>query len=161
LDSARAGSDLYVRRRLIDRIEALAMAGGSGNETAAGECVALVERVLTLTRGDLLPGMAATPWLQAEQRRCQSDTVRAALAAASVLEQADAGQSERELLEAALRIEPVAESLVSRLMQACERATRRGDALRVYENCRNRLAEMGTQPSERLQAQWRGLLGST
>jgi DNA-binding SARP family transcriptional activator len=164
LDASRVGSDLCVRRRLIDRIEALAMASRqdqAGIASAASECLLLLDRVLKLTSGDLLPGMAATPWLLVEQRLCQSDTVRAALAAAAVLEQADAGQSEQKLLEAALRIEPLSETLVSRLMQAYERAARRGDALRVYENYRIRLVEAGVQPSQRLQTQWHDLLGST
>ena len=160
LDATRASSDVQQRRRLIERIEALAMrAGGpeAGHETH-DECLRLVAQVITLTRGELLAGVPAAPWLEAERRACRNDTVRAALAAASVLERLEVGSAERELLGAALRIEPLAESLVRRLMQAHERAGQRGDALRAFENYRQQLAAGGATPGHHIEAQWRALL---
>ncbi len=168
LDAARASSDVQQRRRLIERIEALAMrATGPGPGTDPGlghgpgphdECLVLVERVIGFTRGELLPGLPAVPWLEAERQRCRNDTVRAALAAATVLERLQVGTSERKLLEAALRIEPLAESLVRRLMQAHTRAGQRGDALRVFEGYRQQLAVIGATPGPLVEAQWRALL---
>lgn len=168
LDPSRVGCDLHLRRGLIERIEALAMgrggtAPGPGpgtTDTVVNECLTLLGRVVDLTRGDLLPGMAATPWLQAEQQRCRSDTVRAALATAALLEHAQAGRAEQDLLETALRIEPLSETLVARLMQAYERSSRRGDALRVFEQYRRHLAEHGATPGARMQAHWQALVGS-
>ncbi len=168
LDPSRVGCDLHLRRGLIERIEALAMgrAGGAAGpgkdpaDTVINECLALLGRVVDLTRGDLLPGMADTPWLQAEQQRCRSDTVRAALATAALLEHAQAGRAEQDLLETALRIEPLSETLVARLMQAYERNSRRGDALRVFEQYRRHLAEHGATPGARMQAHWQALVGS-
>ncbi len=84
--------------------------------------------------------------------------MRSALAAATVLERLQAGPAERELLETALRIEPLAEALVRRLMQAHERAGQRGDALRVFENYRQQLLARGARPGEHIEAQWRALL---
>jgi DNA-binding SARP family transcriptional activator len=166
LDAARASSDVQQRRRLIERIEALAMrsTGQSADPTSNpgpgphDECLVLVERVIGFTRGDLLPGLPAVPWLEAERQRCRNDTVRAALAAATVLERSLVGTAERELLETALRIEPLAESLVRRLMHAHTRAGQRGDALRVFESYRQQLAAAGAAPGPQIDAQWRALL---
>lgn len=160
LDATRASSDVQQRRRLIDRIEALAMrAGGPGaGHDAHDECLRLIAQVIALTRGELLAGLPSAPWLEAERQACRNDTVRAALAAASVLERLQVGSAERELLEAALRIEPLAESLVRRLMQAHGRAGQRGDALRVFEKYRQQLTARGTTPSRQIHALWRELL---
>ena len=160
LDAARASSDVQQRRRLIERIEALAMrpSGPDTGPALHNECGVLVEQVIAFTRGELLPGLPAAPWLQAERTRCRNDTVRAALAAATVLERLQVGPAERELLTTALRIEPLAESLVRRLMQAHERAGQRGDALRVFENYREQLAGRGTTPGPQIESQWRALL---
>lgn len=160
LDAARASSDVQQRRRLIEQVESLAMrAGGhdAGHVTQT-ECLALVERFIAFSRGDLLPGLPPAPWLEAERQRCRDDTVRAALAAATVMERLQVGPAERELLETALRIEPLAESLVRRLMHAHERAGQRGDALRVFESYRQQLQARGAKAGQRIEAQWRALL---
>lgn len=160
LDAERASSDVQQRRRLIERIESLAMrsSGPDAGHTLQAECLALLERVIALSRGDLLPGLPPTPWLEAERKRCRDDTVRAAMAAATVMERLQVGPAERELLETALRIEPLAESLVRRLMHAHERAGQRGDALRVFEGYRQHLKGRGAKPGEQIEAQWRALL---
>lgn len=160
LDAARTSSDVHQRRRLIERIEALAMrtSGHEDGQSASDECLVLLERVLAFTRGELLPGLGGAPWLEAERRSCRNDTVRAALAGATVLERLKVGPAERELLEAALRIEPLAEALVRRLMQAHTRAGQRGDALRVFEHYRMQLGLHGATPGHHIEAQWRELL---
>lgn len=160
LDAARTSSDVQQRRRLVERIEALAMRPGheGASSTIHDECLVLVERVIAFSRGELLPGLAPAPWMEAERQRCRQDTVRAALAAATVLERTQVGHAERELLEVALRIEPLAESLVRRLMHAHERAGQRGDALRVFESYRQLLGRCGATPGAQIEAQWRALL---
>ncbi len=160
LDAERASSDLQQRRRLIEQIESLAMrsSGQNAGQTLHAECLALMERVIALSRGETLPGLPPAPWLEAERKRCRDDTVRAAMAAATVMERLQVGPAERELLETALRIEPLAESLVRRLMHAHERAGQRGDALRVFEGYRQQLKGRGAKPGEQLEAQWRALL---
>jgi DNA-binding SARP family transcriptional activator len=160
LDAERASSDVQQRRRLIEQIESLAMrsSGPDAGHTLQAECLDLLERVISLSRGDLLPGLAPAPWLEAERKQCRDDTVRAALAAATAMERLHVGPAERELLETALRIEPLAESLVRRLMHAHERAGQRGDALRVFEGYRQQLQDRGAKPGEQLDAQWRALM---
>lgn len=160
LDAERASSDVQQRRRLIEQVESLAMrsSGHDAGHATQAECLALVERVIKFSRGELLPGLPPVPWLEAERQRCRNDTVRAALAAATVLERLQVGPAERELLETALRIEPLAESLVRRLMHAHERVGQRGDALRVFENYRQQLQARGAQVGEPIEAQWRALV---
>ena len=160
LDAERASSDVLQRRRLIEQLESLAMRsiGHEAGRVTQSECLALVARVITFSRGDLLPGLPPAPWLEAERQRCRDDTVRAALAAATVMERLQVGPAERELLETALRTEPLAESLVRRLMHAHERAGQRGDALRVFESYRQKLQARGAKAGERIEAQWRALL---
>ena len=162
LDAARASSDVQQRRRLIERLEALAMkpAGHDGDTAVQDECLLLVEQVIAFTRGELLPGLPAVPWLEAQRRQTRNDTVRAAMAAAHVLGRHDAGPKERELLETALRIEPLAESLVLRLMQAHAREGRRGDALRIFERYRQQLVDRGASVGPHIEAQWRALLST-
>ena len=163
LDAARASSDVQQRRRLIEQLEPLAMrsSGRNAGPATQAECLALVERVIKFSRGELLPGLPPAPWLEAERQRCHNDTVRAALAASTVMERLKVEPAERELLETALRIEPLAESLVRRLMHAHERAGQRGDALRVFENYRQHLQARGAKLGEPIEAQWRALLAKT
>ncbi len=160
LDAARCSSDVQQRRRLIERIEALAMRATAHDaaQAAHDECLVLVEQVIAFTRGELLPGLPAAPWLEAQRAQCRHDTVRAASAAATVLERLQVGPAERQLLTTALRIEPLAESLVRRLMHAHERAGQRGDALRVFERYRMQLDGRGAKPGQKIEAQWRALL---
>jgi DNA-binding SARP family transcriptional activator len=160
LDTERASSDVQQRRRLIEQIESLAMrsSGPDAGHTLQAECLELMERVIAFSRGELLPGLPPAPWLEAERKRCRDDTVRAAMAAATLMERLQVGPAERELLETALRIEPLAESLVRRLMHAHERDGQRGDALRVFEGYRQQLKGLGAKPGEQLEAQWRALL---
>jgi DNA-binding SARP family transcriptional activator len=162
LDTSRASSDVQQRRRLIERLEALAMkpAGHDGGSAVQDECLLLVEQVIAFTRGELLPGLPAAPWLEAQRRQTRNDTVRAAMAAANVLGRHDASPKERELLETALRIEPLAESLVLRLMQAHAREGRRGDALRIFERYRQQLVDRGASVGLHIEAQWRALLNA-
>ena len=160
LDPERCSSDVQQRRRMIERIEALAMRSGGldADRAVHDECLMLVERVIALTRGELLAGLPSAAWLDAERQICRNDTVRAALAAATVMEHLQVASAERDLLEAALRIEPLAEALVRRLMHAHGRAGQRGDALRVFENYRQQLASRGATLSTQIEAQWRALL---
>jgi DNA-binding SARP family transcriptional activator len=162
LDAGRTSSDLTQRGSLIESLEALAMRRGVGMDgltPQAEECRRLVSRILDLTQGELLPGAADAAWLVAQRQQVRQETVRAAQAAATILERCPLDPGERELLEAALRIEPLAEALVCRLMQAYQRQGLRGDGLRIFETYRRQLADRGALPGPRSLSQWRNLLG--
>ena len=126
---------------------------------AEREAADLIGRIIGLSAGELLRGAPDAAWLLAERQRCQRDTVRAAQAAASLMERFGDARAEQELLETAMRIEPLAESLAMRLMQAHARSGQRADAVRVYENLRGALALQGLRPSEGIDRMWREIVG--
>lgn len=169
LDSSRVSSDVAQRRELVARLEALAMqprgapdpAGSQrqGDSHAEHEAADLIARIIGLSRGELLPGAPEAAWLMAERQRCQREVVRAAQAAATLMERFGDARAEQELLETALRIEPLAESLASRLMQAHARNGQRADAARVYEGLRAALAPQGLHPSDATERLWREIVG--
>ena len=153
LDAARISSDVAQRRRLIERLEALARQPGS-----QGDAAELMQRVFELSQGELLAGLPATPWLEAERRHSRRDIARAASAAASLLSGEPLGAVAQQLLEAALRIEPLAEPLVLRLMQAHAAAGQRGQALSVFEHYRQAADDRGALLAPQVEARWRQLL---
>jgi DNA-binding SARP family transcriptional activator len=171
LDASRASSDLAQRRSLIEGLEALAMRRDRNGDVAVGidgltplaaESRSLVSRILDLTRSELLPGAADAAWLVAQRQQVRQQTVRAAQAAATILERCPIDSDdpgERELLEAALRIEPLAEALVCRLMLAYQSQGLRGDGLRIFETYRRQLADRNALPDARSITLWRSLLG--
>jgi DNA-binding SARP family transcriptional activator len=161
LDTARVASDVALRRDLVDRIETLSMSRPSEPalaQAAASQCLDWVACLAELSPGHLLPGVAPTPWLLAEQAQVRRDTVRAALAAAAVLEHSASSEAECELLNAALHLEPLSQALALRLMRAYERRAQRSDALRVYEFHRQQLATHGLAVAEPVQARWHALM---
>ena len=163
LDAGRCSSDVLQRRSAIDRLEALALhpttdvAMDADKGDVEAECSTLMAGIVQLTSGDLLPGAPDAPWLEAQRTQCRRETVRAALAAATLMERAGVDTAERELLQAALRIEPLAEALVRRLMRAYERDGQRADAVRIYERLRADLQVQGLAPSAQTEAIWRRL----
>ena len=153
LDATRVSSDVQQRRRLVQRLEALAM--HSGLQDDAKE---LAQRVFELSPGELLAGLPATPWLEAERRHSRRDIVRAATAATRLLAGDALGAAGQRLLEAALRIEPLSEPLVLRLMQAHVAAGHRGQALSVFEHHRQAVEDRGAVLAPEVAARWRQLL---
>ena len=67
-----------------------------------------------------------------------------------------------ELSRAAVVLEPYRESGYRRLMQVLVRRGDRAEAVRIYQQCRRRLAEeLGVAPSDETESLLRQLLGST
>ena len=63
---------------------------------------------------------------------------------------------------AAVDLEPFRESGYRRLMQVLARRGDRGEAVRVYQQCRQRLADdLGVTPSDETESLLRTLLGTT
>ncbi|HET7796115.1 MAG TPA: BTAD domain-containing putative transcriptional regulator [Rhizobacter sp.] len=156
LDAARVSSDLAQRRVLIERLEAQAMQGGGS--AAPSEMAALVARVIDACQGELLPGVPPAPWLEAERQRCQRDVVRATQSAATLMARFGDQRAERELLERAVRLEPLAEGLARRLMQVHAQSGQRAEAVRVYEALARALSARGLQPSAPTDALWREIV---
>lgn len=158
LDPAQAASDVQQRRGAVDRLEALAVNPPADPAAAGAQAAALIVHVVERSLGSLLPGAPPAPWLEAERQRCQREVVRAALAAASLMERCGAASSERELLAAALALEPLSEVLARRLMKLHARNGDLGDAARVYEALRAEWARQDLVPGPETQALERELM---
>ena len=104
LDAARISADLLQRRRLIERLEGLAMQPAADAPAAAAlaEGASLAARIVALSAGALLPGAPEAVWLAAQRQRCDRDAARALRAATALADRAgDEGQ--RALLVSALQ----------------------------------------------------------
>lgn len=164
LDEARVGSDLRLRRQQVERLGRLALQPMDEPGPAAARQVdarSAIAAVVDLTRGELLADAPDAAWLQSARAAFRQETVRAALAAAAVLGQAQGPApgdgAERSLLEAALAIEPLATALVQRLAASYQRAGLAGDALRLLDRHARLLAEAGAGPDAAL-LRWRARL---
>jgi tetratricopeptide (TPR) repeat protein len=98
LNPSRVSSDFNERRTLIRQLEDLAMANGSVSQS-----VALVRRITEMSIGALLPGMSASPWLQAERDRDAQDQRRVGRLIDAISQQPGTGPVDRALLDAARR----------------------------------------------------------
>lgn len=160
LDPTHVGCDLRLRRREIERLGRCALQpaiDADSQATRRTASTAAITAVVALTRGDLLADAPDTAWLQSARAVYRQDTVRAALAAATVLAQSPADGAERGLLEAALAIEPLATSLVQRLVLCYQQAGLSGDAVRLLDRHARLLAEAGAAPDAGL-LRWRARL---
>jgi len=171
LNRAQAQSDVALRRQLIDALESLSLkpAPAAGGPLATDPVLhaahALIGQIAALGNDELLAGQPAEPCLAAARVRCHQETVRAAQAAATLFARADpptAGVPDTAplqvtLLEAALHYEPLAQQLVTRLIQLHLAQGRRGDALRVlrqFEQALERVGQPAAASVRRLAAQW-------
>ncbi len=152
LNRAQVQSDVALRRQLIDALEALSLAPAAAQGDAQAEArgkhaETLISRIAALGSDELLPDLPDSAWLAAARARCHQETVRAAQAAAQLMGERGAGVVEIGLLEAAMRYEPLAQSLVHRLMHAHVERGARGDALRVLQGFERSLAALDQPPS--------------
>jgi DNA-binding SARP family transcriptional activator len=143
-------SDVALRRKLIDGLETLSNTPQAADP--AKQAAMWMEQIGALGQDELLPELPETPWVQAARTRCAQETVRAAHAAARLLAGEQAGEIEIGLLEAALHYEPLAQTLVHRLMQAHVARGTRGDALRVLRGFERSLAALNQPLPERTRA---------
>jgi LuxR family transcriptional regulator, maltose regulon positive regulatory protein len=153
LNRAQVQSDVALRRQLIDALETLSLKpdGGRSDAQTAGRRAQhaqdLIEQIGALGSDELLPDLPDSPWLTASRARCHQDAVRAAQAAAQLMDERGANALEISLLETAIRYEPLAQSLVHRLMRSHVLRGARGDALRVLQAFERALAALDQPPS--------------
>src|SRR6476469_6942644 len=122
------------------------------------EALAAAEVAASLVRRPFLPGEDGT-WVEATRRELADVRCRAlsALAEAS-LRSGDAAEAAK-WAEQTIALEPFRETGYRRLMEAHVAASNRGEALRVYEQCRTLLAdELGAYPSPETESIYRELL---
>jgi YVTN family beta-propeller protein len=125
----------------------------------APAAAAVLRSALELFRGAPLADLSTLEFAQAEIRRLED------MRTAALMERIDAdlamGRSTELVaeLEALVRADPLQERLRGQLMLALYRCGRQADALRVYQDARERLVEdLGLEPSAALQRLERAIL---
>ncbi|HUN37933.1 MAG TPA: BTAD domain-containing putative transcriptional regulator [Trebonia sp.] len=160
--STDAGYQLRLDGGDIDvfRFERLAARGRAALRASPGEAASILAAALGLWRGTPLPEAAQTESGRAAVARLTE--LRLAVAEDHVDAQLRLGEPSPRLvaeLEGLLAASPTRETLAGQLMRALAATGRRGAALAVYEQTRQRLAdELGTAPSPQLAAVHASLL---
>jgi DNA-binding SARP family transcriptional activator/streptogramin lyase len=112
----------------------------------------------SLTQQPFLPGDDA-PWVEVKRRELAGVRARALTALADASLRSDDEAESVRWATHAIEVEPYRESGYRLLMEAHVAAGNGGEALRVYERCRNFLAEeLGAYPSAETEALYRSLL---
>jgi len=144
--------DVIVAATAVQEAEE-ALAAGDLDEAKTAAALAA-----SLVRQPFLPGEEGT-WVE-EKRRGLADVRGRALSALAdaYLRSGDAPEAAK-WAEQTIALEPFRETGYRRLMEAHVAAGNRGEALRVYEQCRTLLAdELGTYPSPETESIYRALL---
>jgi peptide/nickel transport system substrate-binding protein len=144
--------DVVVAATAVQEAEQ-ALAAGDLDEAKTAAVLAA-----SLVRRPFLPGEEGT-WVE-EKRRGLADVRGRALSALTdaYLRSGDAPEAAK-WAEQTIALEPFRETGYRRLMEAHVAAGNRGEALRVYEQCRTLLAdELGTYPSPETESSYRALL---
>ena len=130
-----------------------ALADGDLGQAKAGANVAV-----SLLRGSFLPGDESA-WVEEKRRELSNVRSRALTTLADACLQSGDASEAVKWAEQAIILEPYSETGYRRLMDAHTVAGNRAEALRVYERCRQLLAdELGTYPSPETESIYRGLL---
>ena len=108
----------------------------------------LAEHALALYRGSFLGNEEEAPWLLPARERLRSRYLRLARRAAQQAENRGDPARAVEICQTALEVEPLAEELYRRLMQALAVHGRDAEALDAYRRCRHMLRTvLGAAPS--------------
>jgi len=115
----------------------------------------------TIARRPFLVGEDA-PWVMTRRDRLRDILIRALDCRVEALIWNGELALAQDQARAAVELEPFRESGYRRLMQLLVKRGDRAEAVRVYQQCRQRLAdELGISPSEETESLLRTLLGST
>jgi SARP family transcriptional regulator, regulator of embCAB operon len=113
----------------------------------------------TIARRPFLVGEDA-PWVEARRERLHDILVRALDCRVEALMWNDELALAQDQARAAVELEPFRESGYRRLMQVLVRRGDRAEAVRVYQECRRRLAdELGVSPSDETESLMRAVIG--
>jgi SARP family transcriptional regulator, regulator of embCAB operon len=113
----------------------------------------------TIARRPFLVGEDA-PWVEARRERLHDILVRALDCRVEALLWNDELALAQDQARAAVELEPFRESGYRRLMQVLVRRGDRAEAVRVYQECRRRLAdELGVSPSDETESLMRAVIG--
>ncbi|MFB9205487.1 BTAD domain-containing putative transcriptional regulator [Nonomuraea spiralis] len=154
VETVAGGYRLRLRAEDVDAARFEELAGRGGRELAAGDAgqaASLLDDALALWRGDALADVRDIPFAGTAGTRL--DELRVGAAEDRFEAELRLGHHGRILadLEAAAASRPLRERLAGLRMRALHAAGRRSDALAVYDQVRDTLAEeLGVDPSEEL-----------
>jgi DNA-binding SARP family transcriptional activator/tetratricopeptide (TPR) repeat protein len=135
----------------VQRFRALAQAGREAGDSRAA--VAVLDRALALWRGPALADVPDTARVEAIRAGLAEERLSARQDRLAALLELGRDQEAAGELTALLAGHPLAERLAGMLMVALYRCGRRGDALRVFRDMRERLAgQLGVEPGPDLQS---------
>ena len=148
----------------VDVIVAATAAQEAEEALAAGDldqAKAAAALAASLVRQPFLPGEEGT-WVEEKRRGLADVRGRALSALADAHLRSGDAQEAAKWAEQTIALEPFRETGYRRLMEAHVAAGNRGEALRVYEQCRRLLAEeLGAYPSPETESIYRALLEGT
>ena len=134
----------------VQQFRALARSGREAGDSRAA--VAVFDRALSLWRGPALADVPDTAPVEAIRAGLAEERLSARQDRAAALLELGRDQEAAGELAALLAGHPLAERLAGMLMVALYRCGRRGDALRVFRDMRERLAgQLGVEPGPDLQ----------
>jgi len=111
----------------------------------------LMEKASMLYRGDFLPNDDTQGWTACMRDRLRSRYIRLVERCGTYLEETGELDQAIHCYMRAVELCPLSESLYSRLMHCCDKAGRKGDAIRTYRSCQRIFsAAYGIRPSKAL-----------
>jgi DNA-binding SARP family transcriptional activator len=143
LDPGLVWIDAEAFERLADEVER-----GSGHAPLAPPLQRALDKALTLYAGPLLDGEEERPWVLAARQRLGSRLVRLAQTVSEAHTRKGAHAAAVDVLARAIELEPFAEDLHRRLIEALADAGRRAEAVAAYRRCEDLLGRtLGVRPS--------------
>jgi DNA-binding SARP family transcriptional activator len=143
LDPGLVWIDAEAFERLADEVER-----GSGHAPLAPPLQRALDKALTLYAGPLLDGEEERPWVLAARQRLGSRLVRLAQTVSEACTRNAAHAAAVDVLARAIELEPFAEDLHRRLIEALADAGRRAEAVAAYRRCEDLLGRtLGVRPS--------------
>jgi peptide/nickel transport system substrate-binding protein len=147
----------------VDLFAAASGAGDAEDALVAGDldqARAAAESAESLTRRPFLPGEDGT-WVEQKRRDLADIRERALSVLADACLRSGAAREAAKWAEELIALSPFREAGYRRLMEAHVAAGNRAEALRVYEQCRQLLAEeLGAYPSPETESIYRQLLAA-
>jgi ATP/maltotriose-dependent transcriptional regulator MalT len=143
LDPGVVWIDAEAFERLADEVER-----GVGEGEITPPLQLALDKAFALYKGPLLDGEEERPFLLAARQRLGSRLIRLAQGASDAFMRSHLHARAVDVLARAIEIEPLAEDLHRRLIEALTRAGRRAEAIAAYRRCEQLLGRvLGERPS--------------
>lgn len=147
----------------VAEFEALHSAAGRDRSMRGADgkrALAVCDQAFSLYQGDLLPSDSNVEWLQGERDRLRRMHTGLLRSAAELAGSAAGMASAEPYYERMFALDPCSEDACQWLMRRYVSEGRRGEAVRVYEQCELALGkELDLEPDERTKGLYRSIIG--